>query len=128
VERKGAIPLAQDKPTEKEGIVERALKKLLKVSEAQFVENDTMLQLTLANNSGKTINNVKVRITHLEDLFETNAWETDIETWYPYEELEFTYPRAKDDKEYLLTISDRQGTILSQRLSVKEIEGKKSEE
>ncbi|WXG40331.1 MAG: Coenzyme F420 hydrogenase/dehydrogenase, beta subunit C-terminal domain [Candidatus Freyarchaeum deiterrae] len=128
VERKGAIPLAEDTPPEKENVVERALKKLLKVSEAQFVDGNTMLQLTLANNSGKTISNVKVRITHLEDLFETNAWETDIETWYPFEELEFTYPRAKDDKEYLLVISDRQGTILSQKLSVKEIEGKKSEE
>jgi coenzyme F420 hydrogenase subunit beta len=128
VERKGAIPLAEGKPTKKEGIVERALQKQLKISEAQFVDNDTMLKLTLANNSGKAINNVKVRITHLEDLFETNAWETDVETWYPYEELEFAYPRAKDDKEYLLVISDRQGTILSQKLSVKEIEGKKSEE
>ncbi|MGQ9719700.1 MAG: Coenzyme F420 hydrogenase/dehydrogenase, beta subunit C-terminal domain [Candidatus Jordarchaeum sp.] len=128
VKRVGAIPLAEEKTKEKEGIAERALRKLLKVSEARFVDGNTMLQLTLANNSGKTINNMKIRIAHLEDLFETNAWETDIERWYPFEELEFAYPRTKDDKEYLLTISDRQGTILSQKFSVKEIEGKKTEE
>nr|MDO8079605.1 Coenzyme F420 hydrogenase/dehydrogenase, beta subunit C-terminal domain [Candidatus Freyarchaeota archaeon] len=127
-ERKGAIPLAEEKTKAKEGVIERALQKQLKVSEAQFVDGNTMLQLTLSNNSGKPINDVKVRIANLEDLFETNAWETSIETWYPFEELEFAYPRAKDDKEYLLTISDRQGTILSQKFSVKEIEGKKSEE
>ncbi len=127
VEKKGAIPLAEEKAEPKEGITARALHKLLKVSSAKFVDGDTMLQLTLANNSGKTINDVKVRIAHLEDLFETNAWETDIETWYPFEELEFAYPRTKDDKEYLLTISDRQGIIVSKTFNVKEIEGKKSE-
>ncbi|MFB0562610.1 MAG: Coenzyme F420 hydrogenase/dehydrogenase, beta subunit C-terminal domain [Candidatus Lokiarchaeia archaeon] len=127
LEKKGAIPLAQEKTKVKEGITERALHKLLKVSSANFVDSNTMLQLTLANNSGKTINNVKVRIAHLEDLFETNAWETDIETWYPFEELEFAYPRVQDDKEYLLTISDRLGTIVSKTFNVKEIEGKKSE-
>lgn len=127
VEKKGAIPLAEEKAEPKEGITARALHKLLKVSSAKFVDGDTMLQLTLANNSGKTINDVKVRIAHLEDLFETNAWETDIETWFPFEELEFAYPRTKDDKEYLLTISDRQGTIVSKTFNVKEIEGKKSE-
>ena len=127
VEKKGAIPLAEEKTEAKEAITKRALHKLLKVSNARFVDGDTMLQLTLTNNSGKTINDVKVRIAHLEDLFETNAWETDIETWYPFEELEFAYPRVKDDKEYLLTISDRQGTIVSKTFNVKEIEGKKSE-
>jgi len=125
VERRGAIPLAEEKAEVKEGIVERALRKLIKVSGAQFVESGSMLRFTLSNNSGKPLNDVKVRIAHLEDLFETNAWETDIETWYPFEELEFAYPRVKDDKEYLLTISDRRGTILSKKFSVEEIEGKK---
>ncbi len=127
VERRGAIPLAEEKAEVKEGIVERALRKLIKVSGAQFVEGGSMLRFTLSNNSGKPLNDVKVRIAHLEDLFETNAWETDIETWYPFEELEFAYPRVKDDKEYLLTISDRRGTILSKKFSVEEIEGKKEE-
>ncbi len=125
LERRGAIPLVEEKAEAKAGITERALQKLLKVSDARFVDGGTMLQITLANNSGKPINDIKVRIAHLEDLFESNAWETEIETWYPFDELEFCYPRVKDDREYLLTISDRQGTILSQKLSVKEIEGKK---
>lgn len=128
VERKGAIPLVEEKAKVKEGVIEHALKKQLKVSEARFVDNNTMFQLTLANNSGKPIDDVNVRIARLEDLFESNAWETSIEMWYPFEELEFAYPRAKDDKEYLLTISDRQGTIMSQKFSVKDIEGKKVEE
>lgn len=127
VERRGAIPLIEGKGGVKGDVIEHALRKVLKVSEVRFVENNAMLQLSLANNSGKTINDVKVRIARLEDLFESNVWETSVEVWYPFEELEFAYPRGKEDKEYLLTVSDRQGTILSQKFSVKDIEGKKGE-
>ncbi len=110
-------------PLEKEILegVSLAGKSPIKIVESGLVSDGQELILVLQNNSGQVLYDVNVRISHIDELFETNAWTTDIEMWHPSEELEFKYPRIPNDREYLLRVATKRGPILVKRIAVSEL-------
>ncbi len=113
----GPIPLEEESAQ----VVKLAGRVPVKIVETSLTDASTSLLVILKNNTGKVLYDVNVRISHVEELFETNAWTTTIEIWHPSEELEFKYPRVQNEREYLLRVADRHGTLLMKRISPSEL-------
>ncbi len=80
------------------------------------------IEFRVINNSGNSLQKVVVKISHITEFFEDHVWLTNVSVWYPFEELEFTYPRVeKNENEYLLQIEDPNGTIYSRKIEVKKL-------
>jgi hypothetical protein len=63
------------------------------------------------------------------EFFEDHKWITNIDIWYPFEELEFTYLRVEENEnEYLCQIEDSFGTIFSKKIDVKALLAKLEKE
>lgn len=124
--RTGPIPL------EKEVVesVVPSVKPPVKIAHASLTSNGQEFLVVLQNNSGQVLYGLNVRISHVDEFFETNAWTTDIEMWHPSEELEFRYPRVPNDKEYMIRVATKRGPIFVKRLPLAELEkgGKKEAE
>jgi len=129
VVRVPGVPLAELElkagpiPLEKEAVegIKLTGKSPVKVVEYTLTNNGQELLLILQNTSGQILYDVNVRISHVDELFETNAWATDIEMWHPLEELEFKYPRALNDREYLVRVATKHGPILMKRITIAEL-------
>ncbi|NVM01357.1 MAG: Coenzyme F420 hydrogenase/dehydrogenase, beta subunit C-terminal domain [Candidatus Helarchaeota archaeon] len=110
-------------PATKDDIIKAAARKMAKLSKADV--DDNYIRFILINSSGETLDNVNIHIASVQDFFEVASWETSIKVWYPFEELEFEYPRTKDDTEYLIQLNDYKGLIISRVANVKKILEKK---
>lgn len=88
----------------------------------EFIDDKKKLKITVKNNSEKSLDNIRISIAHVEEFFETYSWETNVEIWFPYEELVFQYPRVDKDGEYILKIESRTEKLLVKRISIKEIQ------
>ncbi|MFX1512254.1 MAG: Coenzyme F420 hydrogenase/dehydrogenase, beta subunit C-terminal domain [Promethearchaeota archaeon] len=97
----------------------KLFRRIIKVKDVSISPNNPNMKVILANTSGKVLERVKIRISHLCDIFEECTWEIPISSWFPGEELEFEYPRVKENEsEYLLLIGDHSGKIMSKRILV----------
>jgi len=110
-------------PATKEDIIKAAARKMVKLIKTDI--DDKYITFVLTNSSGETLDNVKVHIASVQDFFEISSWETTVNIWYPFEELEFEYPRTKDDTEYLIQLNDHKGLILSRTAKVQKLLEKK---
>ena len=99
-----------------------ARKKIVKFSGLELTPNLKKIEFRVINNSGNSLQNVVVKISHVTELFEDHVWLTNVDVWYPFEELEFAYPRVEvNENEYLCQIEDPLGTIYSRKIDVKKI-------
>ncbi|MFX0133250.1 MAG: Coenzyme F420 hydrogenase/dehydrogenase, beta subunit C-terminal domain [Candidatus Hodarchaeota archaeon] len=110
-------------PASKQDIIKAAARKLVKLLKTDL--NDNFITFFLTNSSGETLDNVKIHIASVQDFFEVASWETNIRIWYPFEELEFEFPRTKGDTEYLIQLNDHKGLILSRVANVQKLLEKK---
>jgi hypothetical protein len=115
-----AVPLSG-----KSAIETRAIEHLpespIELLGVEFTDNKKKLKITVKNNSEKSLDNIRISIAHIEEFFETYSWDTNVEIWFPYEELVFQYPRVDNNGEYILKIENRIEKLLVKRISIKEI-------
>jgi coenzyme F420 hydrogenase subunit beta len=105
---------------EDEKIVKRP--RIIRVSGTKLISNERHVRTTLENRSGKVLERVQVRITLLAgELFESHTWETAVREWFPSESLDFEFPRLGDDSEYILSVSDSQGKILTKKIAMSDL-------
>ncbi|MFO7796611.1 MAG: Coenzyme F420 hydrogenase/dehydrogenase, beta subunit C-terminal domain [Promethearchaeati archaeon] len=65
-------------------------------------EVDKILELSITNTIGFILEDLKIRIAMVDDLFEKNVWNTKIKELFPYEEIEVNYPLEEKDGELQL--------------------------
>jgi coenzyme F420 hydrogenase subunit beta len=113
---------AASKPMVEEAeAIPKAFKKFIRLQKSELSPDGQALRLSLKNVSGIVLFNVIIRISHVQEFFETDAWTNDIDEFFPGEELIFEYPRAKNDTEYLVTVSGEKGKLLSKRVDIQKL-------
>ena len=110
-------------PAKKEVVLEESVAKLksIKIDAPKLVENDSKIKFSLINISGRSLEDVVVNISHVSEFFETASYDDKISVWFPFEELEFLFPRVKDDKEYLIRIIDKENRIMTQLIDINKL-------
>ncbi len=109
------------KPMMEETAASTAFLKFIRLQQSIISEDGSAISLLIKNVSGIVLFNVSVRISHVQEFFETEAWTNDIEEFFPGEELEFEYPRVKNDSEYLVTVLGEKGKMLSKRVDIQKL-------
>jgi len=122
--RRAAIAIHEDlfPPEEEkmEGFI--IVKETLELKHAAIYPKTVYLRLNFINSSEKVLDQVKVRVSHVHDFFETTMFEKTIPRWAPGEEHEFDCPRIdKNEKEYLITINDLHGKLLSKIIVAEDV-------
>jgi len=103
--------------------------KAIKLSATNLSPDLSKIELKMINNSGLSLEKIRIVISHVTEFFEDHKWLTTIDIWYPFEELEFTYPRVQEDEnEYLCQIEDSLGTIFSRKIDVQALLAKLEKE
>ncbi|HUX98445.1 MAG TPA: Coenzyme F420 hydrogenase/dehydrogenase, beta subunit C-terminal domain [Candidatus Deferrimicrobium sp.] len=98
--------------------------KMLKLSGPELATEDQKeIEFKLMNNSGMSLENITIKVSHITEFFEDHKWFTNISVWYPFEELEFSYPRVKEseENEYLCEVKDHLGTIFTKKIEIKKL-------
>jgi hypothetical protein len=97
-------------------------RRIVRIQRAKLIDEGRNIQVTLQNRSGKVLERVQVRITLLAgELFESHNWETTIREWFPAEALDFEFPRFDDNSEYMISLSDTEGKLITKKVSVAEL-------
>ena len=95
---------------------------IVRIQSMKILDGGRNVQITLQNRSGKVLERVQVRITLLAgELFESHNWETTIREWFPAEALDFEFPRFADDSEYIVSLTDAEGKILTKKVAVADL-------
>ncbi|MFX0171299.1 MAG: Coenzyme F420 hydrogenase/dehydrogenase, beta subunit C-terminal domain [Candidatus Hodarchaeota archaeon] len=103
-----------------EAIVQK--RRIVRIQKTQLISNNKHIQVTLQNRSGKVLERVQVRITLLAgELFESHTWETAVREWFPAEALDFEFPRLGNDSEYMISISDPKGKLLTKKVAIADL-------
>jgi hypothetical protein len=88
------------------------------ITDAAIYPSSTMLYLKLTNVTNTELSQVRVHISHVHGFFEETLLKDTVASWKPEEELSFECPRFHgEEKEYLLTLNDVSGKLLSKVLS-----------
>ncbi len=97
-------------------------RRIVRIQSTQIIDEGRNIQVTLQNRSGKVLERVQVRITLLAgELFESHNWETTIREWFPSEALDFEFPRFDDNSEYIVSLTDTEGKILTKKVAVADL-------
>ncbi len=122
--RRAAIAIHEDlfpKEKEEQKII-HFRKQIIKIKDIAIYPDSTTMKIVLTNNSEMVLEQVKVIVSHLFDLFEEPLLETSISRWLPEEEHQFDCPRIhENEKEYLLSVKDIDKKILSKRIIAEEV-------
>jgi len=73
-------------------------RKALSVSKT-INEATKILNISLTNSLGQVLEDIKIRIVSIEELFEKRPWITTIKELFPYETIEIGYPLEVEDGE-----------------------------
>ncbi|MFW9878506.1 MAG: Coenzyme F420 hydrogenase/dehydrogenase, beta subunit C-terminal domain, partial [Candidatus Thorarchaeota archaeon] len=91
-------PRIKTKPEEEQEGVTPPLgtRKFLSVSK-ELNEEDKIVHVSLTNTIGYVLEDLKIRIVTVEELFEKNPWITTIRELFPFETIEIGYPLDTPD-------------------------------
>ncbi len=86
-------PRIETKPEEDQAIVKPPLgtRRFLSVSN-ELNEEDKVLNISLTNTIGYVLEDMKIRVVSIDELFEKRPWITSIRELFPYETIEIGYP------------------------------------
>jgi coenzyme F420 hydrogenase subunit beta len=65
-------------------------------------EDDKTLELSVTNTIGFLLEDLKIRVATVDEVFEKNVWVTSIKELFPYESIELDYPLEEQDGELQL--------------------------
>ncbi len=109
-------------PVEEEPIKFSLPKEKIIITKAVIYPSSTMLYLKLNNPSGIELSQVRISISHVHGFFEESLLKETVDKWAPEQELSFECPRYhQEEKEYLITVNDISGKLLSKVLSISEL-------
>ncbi|MFX1307667.1 MAG: Coenzyme F420 hydrogenase/dehydrogenase, beta subunit C-terminal domain [Promethearchaeota archaeon] len=93
-------PRIETKPEEDQVVVKPPLgtRRFLSVSN-ELNEEDKVLSISLTNTIGYVLEDLKIRIVSVEELFEKRPWITNIRELFPFETVEIGYPLDLPDGE-----------------------------
>ncbi|MFW9946043.1 MAG: Coenzyme F420 hydrogenase/dehydrogenase, beta subunit C-terminal domain, partial [Candidatus Odinarchaeota archaeon] len=93
-------PRIETKPEVEQAEMKTTLgaKKFLSVSKT-INEDDKILNISITNTAGYVLEDVKIRIVVVEELFEKRPWLTTIKELFPYETIEIGYPLEEKDNQ-----------------------------
>ena len=75
-------------------------RKFLRVSK-DIKEEEKILKISLTNTIGYLLEDIKIRIATVEELFEKRPWITNIRELFPYETVEIGYPLETESNEII---------------------------
>ena len=122
--RRSAMAIHEDLFPTTEEITESFMipKEILELKHVAIYPKSVYLRVNLVNVSEKELDQVKIRISHVHDFFETTMFEKTVPQWSPGEEHEIDCPRIdKSEKEYLITINDLHGKIMSKIIVAEDV-------
>jgi coenzyme F420 hydrogenase subunit beta len=93
-------PKVQSQPEEEKVAPPLGTRKYLSVSK-EIDEQKKLLNLTLTNTIGFVLEEIKIRIVTVDELFESRPWVTTIRELFPYETIEIGYPLEVKDGEII---------------------------
>ncbi len=80
-------------------------------------EKEKFLKLTISNTIGFMLEDIKIRVATVEDMFEKQPWITTIKELFPYESVEIDYPVDELEGSVLIeAIAEEYGKIYSKSL------------
>jgi len=89
--KKQVEPKVESKPEAEQVMKPLGSRKFLSVKKS-INEEDRVLNISLTNSVGYLLENIKIRIVIVEELFEKKPWITTIRELFPYETIEIGYP------------------------------------
>ena len=84
-------PKVETKPELEQAVKPLGSRKFISVKK-NINEDDVVLNISLTNSVGYLLENIKIRIAIVEELFEKKPWITTIRELFPYETIEIGYP------------------------------------
>ncbi len=94
-------PRIETKPEEEKPATKTlGTRKFLRVSK-DIKEEEKVLKISLTNVIGYVLEDIKIRIATVEELFEKRPWITTIRELFPYETVEIGYPLETEDNEII---------------------------
>lgn len=98
-------------------------KKMVRISQ-KLNELQTTTSITINNVVGYLLENLKIRVATVEDLFEKRPWKTNIREIFPYESIQIDYPLEVKEGlpvlgEIIIEISDPQRKIYSKKFDLR---------
>ena len=109
-------PKVVTKPEEQIAKPNVGTRKALSVAK-KLNESAKVLDLTITNTIGFTLDDIKIRVASVEEVFESRPWITTIKELFPYETLEISYPLEKLEGSVLVeATTEKYGKIFSRTL------------
>jgi len=94
-------PKIETKPEEeKHDTKTLGTRKFLRVSK-DIKEDEKILKISLTNTIGYVLEDIKIRVATVEELFEKSPWITNIRELFPYETVEIGYPLEAENNEII---------------------------
>jgi len=96
-------PKIETKPEDEQAVVKPlGSRKFLSVSK-DINEEEKILKISLTNSVGYILEELKIRVVIVEELFEKKPWITTIRELFPYETIEIGYPLETVDNEIVFS-------------------------
>ncbi|MHA1792211.1 MAG: Coenzyme F420 hydrogenase/dehydrogenase, beta subunit C-terminal domain [Promethearchaeota archaeon] len=108
------------------------LAKKLKLKKAKLRDHRNNLRFTLENESGYIMEDLDLRISLTEDVFEKTAWNAKVDGLYPYESMVFNYPvnvgdQEKTSLEVIVEVRNPSGILLFEKINIQKLIEKENE-
>ncbi|TFG27384.1 MAG: hypothetical protein EU532_07585 [Promethearchaeota archaeon] len=97
-----------------------SLKAPFMISNITLLDDSKELEILVHNKTDKEYSNLRVKITHVRELFEKEVMDQLIDIWFPDEELLFISPILPQISEYLFFIIDEhnKNKLLSKKIDI----------
>ncbi|MFX0011777.1 MAG: Coenzyme F420 hydrogenase/dehydrogenase, beta subunit C-terminal domain [Candidatus Hermodarchaeota archaeon] len=116
-------PRVETKPEEETVAKPLGSRKFLSVSK-EINEEEKVLKISLTNSVGYILEDIKIRIVTIEELFEKKPWITTIRELFPFESIDIGYPLETIDNEIVYSnvlveaSTEKYGKIFSRTLKL----------
>ncbi|MHA1682955.1 MAG: Coenzyme F420 hydrogenase/dehydrogenase, beta subunit C-terminal domain [Promethearchaeota archaeon] len=129
----GEVPARTEFSSETTGPKIPFLAKKLKLKAAKLTNKRNNIKFTLANESGYIMENLDLRISVTEDIFEKSAWHAKVAGLYPYESMVFDYPinvgmaAEESSLEVMVEVRNPTEALLVEKISIQKLITKANE-
>ncbi|MFW9950205.1 MAG: Coenzyme F420 hydrogenase/dehydrogenase, beta subunit C-terminal domain, partial [Candidatus Thorarchaeota archaeon] len=117
-------PRVETKPEEPQIVSQTfGARKFLSVSK-EIDETKNILNISITNTVGYILEDIKIRVVSVEDMFEKRPWITTVKELFPYETIEIGYPLEIKDGEIIFgnvlveALTDNFGKIFSRTFKI----------
>lgn len=91
------------------------------------IRDDEMLEITLVNNSGRDLDDVSISVSHVQEFFERNYFEQEVDFWWEGEEIMVQFPLIKTINDYIIQVEMGSKKLVNRKFSLRDIKRGKVE-